>query len=433
MMLLRARSLAMGYSGARARGRRRRCSPCSTPASRPSCASTARSAPAATSPRWPRRRSCCSARARRAWPTARWSTGRPRSPTPASRRSTLRAKEGLALINGTDGMLGMLVLALADLDVLLRVADIAAAMSTEALLGTDRAFAEDLVAMRPQVGQAVERGEPAAPARRLADRRQPPLRRRPRAGRLLAALHAAGPRRRPATPSSTPGRSPTASWCRSSTTRSCCPTAGSSRAATSTARRSPPSPTSSPSRSPTSGRSASGAPTACSTAPARTACRRSSSPDAGVNSGLMIGQYTPGGDGRREPPARRAGEHRHAADERDAGGPRVARLVGGAQAARRRWPTWPASSPSSSSPARGASQLRRPLEPAAATGAVADAVAAAAGGPGPDQWLAPAPGRCRAARRRRLDRRRRRRRARRAAALTQPPSVRVGDRGGARR
>ena len=66
----------------------------------------------------------------------------------------LRAKEGLALINGTDGMLGMVVLALADLDVLLRVADIAGAMSTEALLGTDRAFAEDLIAMRPQVGQA---------------------------------------------------------------------------------------------------------------------------------------------------------------------------------------------------------------------------------------------------------------------------------------
>ena len=66
----------------------------------------------------------------------------------------LRAKEGLALINGTDGMLGMIVLALADLDVLLRTADIAGAMSTEALLGTDRAFAADLVAMRPQVGQA---------------------------------------------------------------------------------------------------------------------------------------------------------------------------------------------------------------------------------------------------------------------------------------
>lgn len=67
---------------------------------------------------------------------------------------TLRAKEGLALINGTDGMLGMLVLALADLDNLMRVADVAAAMSTEALLGTDRAFAADLVGMRPQVGQA---------------------------------------------------------------------------------------------------------------------------------------------------------------------------------------------------------------------------------------------------------------------------------------
>src|SRR6266571_4905898 len=49
---------------------------------------------------------------------------------------TLEAKEGLALINGTDGMLGMLVLALADLDHLLRVADIAAALSVEALLGT---------------------------------------------------------------------------------------------------------------------------------------------------------------------------------------------------------------------------------------------------------------------------------------------------------
>ncbi len=66
---------------------------------------------------------------------------------------TLEAKEGLALINGTDGMLGMLVLALADLDHLLRVADVAAAVSVEALLGTDRAFAADLVGLRPQPGQ----------------------------------------------------------------------------------------------------------------------------------------------------------------------------------------------------------------------------------------------------------------------------------------
>jgi histidine ammonia-lyase len=66
----------------------------------------------------------------------------------------LAAKEGLALINGTDGMLGMLVLALADLRVLLRAADVAAAMSVEAQLGTDRVFAADLQALRPHPGQA---------------------------------------------------------------------------------------------------------------------------------------------------------------------------------------------------------------------------------------------------------------------------------------
>jgi histidine ammonia-lyase len=66
----------------------------------------------------------------------------------------LRAKEGLALINGTDGMLGMLVLAVHDLDELLRLADVTAAMSVEALLGTDRAFADDLLRLRPQHGQA---------------------------------------------------------------------------------------------------------------------------------------------------------------------------------------------------------------------------------------------------------------------------------------
>jgi len=67
---------------------------------------------------------------------------------------TLAAKEGLALINGTDGMLGMLLLALDDLRSLLRTADVAAAVSVEALLGTDRAFAADLVGMRPHPGQA---------------------------------------------------------------------------------------------------------------------------------------------------------------------------------------------------------------------------------------------------------------------------------------
>lgn len=75
----------------------------------------------------------------------------------------LAEKEGLALINGTDGMLGMLVLALADLAMLLSTADIAAAMSVEALLGTDAVFAADLQALRPQLGQ----GESAANLRAL--------------------------------------------------------------------------------------------------------------------------------------------------------------------------------------------------------------------------------------------------------------------------
>ena len=77
----------------------------------------------------------------------------------------LAEKEGLALINGTDGMLGMLALALADLDDLVRIADITTAMSVEALLGTDRAYAADLVAMRPHPGQAAS----AANLRRMLE------------------------------------------------------------------------------------------------------------------------------------------------------------------------------------------------------------------------------------------------------------------------
>jgi histidine ammonia-lyase len=67
----------------------------------------------------------------------------------------LREKEGLALINGTDGMLGMLVLAITDLRYLLKVADVTAAMSVEAQLGTDAAFAADLMDLRPHPGQAL--------------------------------------------------------------------------------------------------------------------------------------------------------------------------------------------------------------------------------------------------------------------------------------
>ncbi|MCQ1951541.1 histidine ammonia-lyase [Arthrobacter sp. zg-Y859] len=66
----------------------------------------------------------------------------------------LQEKEGLALINGTDGMLGMLTLAIADLHRLLATADLAAAMSVEGLLGSDSVFAADLQALRPQPGQS---------------------------------------------------------------------------------------------------------------------------------------------------------------------------------------------------------------------------------------------------------------------------------------
>jgi histidine ammonia-lyase len=65
----------------------------------------------------------------------------------------LQTKEGLALINGTDGMLGMLILALEDLRLLLQTADVTTAMSVEALLATDRTFSEELHAVRPHPGQ----------------------------------------------------------------------------------------------------------------------------------------------------------------------------------------------------------------------------------------------------------------------------------------
>ncbi len=65
------------------------------------------------------------------------------------------AKEGLALINGTDGMLGMLIMAISDIDALLKTVDLSTAMSIEALLGTDQVFAEELHALRPQVGQGL--------------------------------------------------------------------------------------------------------------------------------------------------------------------------------------------------------------------------------------------------------------------------------------
>ena len=84
----------------------------------------------------------------------RWSRPRTRCGRAGSSRSSWPRRRASRSINGTDGMLGMLVLALADLRALLAVADVARAMSVEALLGTESVFAADLQALRPHPGQA---------------------------------------------------------------------------------------------------------------------------------------------------------------------------------------------------------------------------------------------------------------------------------------
>jgi histidine ammonia-lyase len=64
----------------------------------------------------------------------------------------LRAKEGLALVNGTQGMVAVGVLAADRVERLCRTADVVAAMSVEAALGSDRSFDERLTALRPHAG-----------------------------------------------------------------------------------------------------------------------------------------------------------------------------------------------------------------------------------------------------------------------------------------
>ena len=64
----------------------------------------------------------------------------------------LEAKEGLALVNGTQAMASLLALVLLDADVLLRSADVAAAMSVEALQGSHRPFDEVVTRLRPHPG-----------------------------------------------------------------------------------------------------------------------------------------------------------------------------------------------------------------------------------------------------------------------------------------
>lgn len=66
---------------------------------------------------------------------------------------TLEAKEGLALINGTQLMTAITALALLEAETLAKTADVVAAMTVDALLGTDVAFDPRIHAARPHAGQ----------------------------------------------------------------------------------------------------------------------------------------------------------------------------------------------------------------------------------------------------------------------------------------
>jgi histidine ammonia-lyase len=74
---------------------------------------------------------------------------------------TLQAKEGLSLLNGTEGMTAMGVLGLHEARLLLIAADAACALTIEAMMGSARPFREDIHRLRPHPGQL-------ASARRIA-------------------------------------------------------------------------------------------------------------------------------------------------------------------------------------------------------------------------------------------------------------------------
>jgi histidine ammonia-lyase len=71
----------------------------------------------------------------------------------------LEAKEGLALLNGTQMMGALGALFLADADRLAKTASVAAAISVEALLGTDVAFSAAYQLARPHPGQVAVAAE----------------------------------------------------------------------------------------------------------------------------------------------------------------------------------------------------------------------------------------------------------------------------------
>ncbi len=67
----------------------------------------------------------------------------------------LGPKEGLSLVNGTEPMQALLAFSVHDADLLVKAADVACALSVEALLCTDRPYDERVQALRPHPGQLV--------------------------------------------------------------------------------------------------------------------------------------------------------------------------------------------------------------------------------------------------------------------------------------
>ncbi len=87
-----------------------------------------------------------------------WHRGRLLAGGAALRRAGLRplrlaAKEGLAITNGTEVMTAVGILNLLEAERLCKLADVAGAMSLEALRGTDRAFDRRIHRLRPHRGQ----------------------------------------------------------------------------------------------------------------------------------------------------------------------------------------------------------------------------------------------------------------------------------------
>jgi histidine ammonia-lyase len=65
----------------------------------------------------------------------------------------LAPKEGLSLVNGTEPMQALLAFSVSDAQMLAQAADVACALSVEALLGTDRPYDERVQVLRPHPGQ----------------------------------------------------------------------------------------------------------------------------------------------------------------------------------------------------------------------------------------------------------------------------------------